>query len=886
MADEKKTARSIPVKAPDGEVYFLAPEDLAEGVMRGGKPVMLMGAPDGNQYWIPTDEIEEGLKQGGHLLKQDGSAYPDGQEPIITGHNAAGQPIWGTQEEQPQGSAAGRFAGSAAQALWNALTGIVGLLDPQRSDAERELGLTNLYDDLMYPFERLVTPNVEEGEKSVKAFQQAIADARSKKGTDAAGDVAEGLGRALATVIPGVGPMVAEAGAQAGTQAGTGDMAGAAGTLAGNAAALAGPEIVKGGGEFAANRVSDAAGTTAALDKPLAAGEMTPRERYQAAQDMGVNLDRAQATNATLPKIAKRVTEQSLGGRDVYEGNNAANLDALHAHTTGMLDSTAPAMTREEFGTAVRDGLDQHRTNLMQQVNDLYAGLDERLGGAQPDFSAVHDAAKKIYEENKDVYTKHPDLLTGGGKRAWSIVKDFAGVDESKTASKPKPTASAEEKPEGPTSDTWSGLQTMRSHLLDLTRGPEFIGDKASGWVKQMTGAIDHTMTSAEKTPGLSPADVDDFRNANMLYKHLQDVYEDNKSPFYWMSREPDGLKTADKVNQLNPTQLQQFREIATATDRPELIDQHQRQTMERLLDPSGNGTADLKNFPSRWNRTQKEQMQGALTDDQVKNLEDLAQVSRAVNWDVNPSGTAKVAQPAAEAGAMLAGLGSGVTMAASGHPIAGAMGAITPVAGALAERGVASRMVNPEATAAVMDRAPVNTPMDAVRNTAADIRNTVDTAARAPLEHPLRSAVVGASAAGGQQPQGAEDVKTAADKWRAMNAPKPAVPVTPSEREGVSTLPDEGHVTSTGASEPNEMHNSAQAAKQMNALSGRADSELQPDANPGGGVYRMYGPQGQVIYQNSAGAPQGASHEVVDPDNGAVLGHVVNGEYVALEDQ
>ena len=129
-------------------------------------------------------------------------------------------------------------------------------------------------------------------------------------------------------------------------------------------------------------------------------------------------------------------------------------------------------------------------------------------------MSAVRKKAQSIYSQNKRFYENHPEALSGADARVWKWVKDLAGEGkEEKTVS-----THGAAKP----ADTWADLQRARSHLLDLTRGPEFVGDLATGWAKQLTGAIDETMTSAEHTPGLSRRDVQDFRTANNLHKELK----------------------------------------------------------------------------------------------------------------------------------------------------------------------------------------------------------------------------------------------------------------------------------------------------------------------------------------------------------------------------
>lgn len=933
----------VPILAPDGKVYLVPAAQASEATMRGGKLVQRVQAPDGNQHWIPNDQMEEAQKHGGRIVKQDGTPYEKGTEPYVVGRNARGDAIWGAppKEEQPG------FLESAGTAVDNAAKGFVQMLDPRPSEEEKRAGKTGLVHDLLRYPERIVGPNLDQASEAGKALNE--------------GRYSEAAGHGLASIVPLVGPWAAQVGEQAGQQAGEGNYSGAAGTVAGNALVGAAGEALpkavggtvrgaKAGTQFLKGKLADLQAPVADLNKPIAPGDLTPKERWEAANSMGVNLDRAQATNAPMPKIAKRMTEHSLMGNTVFDKNNAANVEALHAHANGILDSTAPAMPREEFGNLakeklgahraelkdeagqldsanalkdsiaptemgreefgdnVKDAMAEHRMRLDDRVTQLYEGLDGRLGEIKPDISAIRDQAKGIYVKNKRFYDDHPELLKGGDARAWAIVKDFAR-DASKDPKAPR--------------DNWSDLQRARSHLLDLTRSPEFIGDLATGWVKQLTGAIDGTMTSAEKTQGLKPQDIKEFRQANSIYKGMKETYDNPQSPFYWVSRQ-DGLKAANKLNELSPTEARQFRESMEQAGHPELINQQQRQAvsrmmdpagngqidlagfakrwdkapkeelgnivepahmsalddlaqrtkvetpydrpgsklaqvidapdglaaskamftdsgalrltpedvrqlqeadpallphlqrqaMSRVFDPAGNGVADLKNLPSRWNRAQKESMQGVLTPEQIKNLDDIASVTKTVSLDSNPSGTAKVAQPAAEAAGAVGGLASGISTAVMGHPLAGAVTAAGVPAGMLAEQAIAKRMVDPKATAALMDRATPAAP-----------------------------------------------------------APATAPAATPGGK--VATTFKTGLAASEGTKQDTAQETPAEVPETGRTVLAEGPEEVQL-GNPVSGK--------TPAVPSAASVPDGATHEVLAPDGTTVLGHVVDGQYQPLK--
>lgn len=991
---------SVPVVAPDGQAYMIPADQVSEAVVRGGKIAVRMQAPDGNHYWIPNDQIEEGMRQGGKLVQPNGDPYPEGTEPVIVGKNASGEPIWGSG--QPAGSSTHRFLQAAGSAMKGAAE---GLLDANPNEQEKAWGLTSNLDYWMRPLERVAEGQMSEGEEAADLAKQ--------------GEYSRAFAHGIASILPLIGPWEAQTVEQYYRQLGQGDVAGAIGTLGGNAAVAAAmeaaPKVVGAAGRGVKGipgKIAEWQAPGRILDRPVSPGDLTPRERYDAAKGMGVNLDRAQATNAPIPRMAKRVTENSLMGNRSFEENNAANVQALHSHAQGLLDQADPnnmsredfgnqlqqaldahkgqlidragtetkanglldqldqrPMTREEFGDEAREALEQHRQSMLDQERGIYEDLDKRLGDQGPKMDAVREKARGIYEKNKRFYDNHPEALKGGDARVWSWVKDLAGVD------KPEKVASAGSA-KGAPADTWSDLQTARSHLLDVSRGPEFVGDLATGWAKQLVGAIDETMTSAEKTPGLSAKDVKDFRQANAIHTRLKQLYDAPQSPFYWLARD-EGIKVADRLNSLSPQAARDFRESMGSVDREDLVGQQQRQFVQRLLDPAGNGqmdwdgfagrwkklpkeqtsavlfpehfdalddlaqrssqetpydaagshlgqalkapdglaasralftdsgqlrltpqeirqvgeaapellpqlrrqavsrlldpteagAPDLRNFSSRWNRTQNAPLNELLGDEGMQNLDDLASVSRTVNLPTNPSQTAVVLQPASEAGDLLKGAGGMATQIAGGataggaltheNPVAIAAGATIPVAASVARGMVAKRLVDPDATAGVMAPRP---PVPPVKSAA------------------LPGEGAGVAAAGG----------TAA---AAQSAPKPPVPLDRRRQEGVSTPPNGGQVSSTETAEPNEVHD---AQKEATALA--PPQEKPPSGEPAttppvakpepGDVMVRTGAtsSGQPAPQAKLEPPEGATHEVLDKDGQTVIGHVVDGEYVPLE--
>jgi hypothetical protein len=384
------------------------------------------------------------------------------------------------------------------------------------------------------------------------------------------------------------------------------------------------------------------------LDQVIPGDTVTPRQQYNIAKSQGVNLDTAQATNAPIPTQIKRVTEHSLGGSSKFEANNADNVQALHGHAQGILDAAHPdAMSREEFGLAVKDALLEHKdvlekqaglpekataildsatpdsmsredfgntvqeslrnhqTLLNDQASALFKDLDSKVGNTLPDMQAVRTQAQGIIKDNKNYYANHPELLSGAPGRAWSIVKSLADTSS-----------------EAPKLDTWSDLHKMRSDLMNMYRSPDIVGSNAEGWLKQLTGKVDESMTGAAS--GLSDADEAKFREANKIYSGMKQTYDNPQNPLYHIVRAQDGSTAANSLSNISPQIAKQIRQAGSDLETPELNQHLQRQTIDRLMDPVGNGTPDLAGLPDRFAKAQKERLGGVLSPRQMSDLHDL----------------------------------------------------------------------------------------------------------------------------------------------------------------------------------------------------------------------------------------------------------------------
>lgn len=571
------------------------------------------------------------------------------------------------------------------------------------SFAERS-GLTGIGQAIAHPID------------TITGIPSAIAGAAKQGWQDVHDEVNmvrdQGLTQDTRRKIGGDVPILGPALKQAQAQHDAGNNAGMIGTLAGTVAGFAGPKAL----EEAAPAVSRFAKDIpdqyrgvrskivggAKLDEVITGDTVTPRQRYETAKAQGVNLDTAQATGSPVANLIKRPTEHSLGGTAKFEANNEANVQALHEHAQNILDSVDPKqMSREDFGNAIKTRLVQDQQALNDQAGSIYKDLDAQIGGTKPSTADIRQTAQKVVDANKAYYEAHPDLLSGGAGKAWRIVNNLAESGEPvpptvKTsaildASGNKITSEVPGVPKH--QDTWSDLHKLRSDLLDITRSPEIIGDRPTGWIKQLTGAVDRSMTGIAGTP-----EADAFRDANEIYKHMKQAYDNPLSKLYHIVRSPDGLTAANSLASITPDIAKQIGNAA-----PELLPQLQRQTIDRILRPTGNELPDLKNLSARFGRTQKEQLSGVLTPEQIKSLENLGRTSKLVTFDANPSGSGKLSQKSNEMAAMYGGAGTALTGVVTGNPVLVGVGA-APAAYAGAQRIAASKMTNPAFTESIMN--------------------------------------------------------------------------------------------------------------------------------------------------------------------------------------
>jgi hypothetical protein len=420
-------------------------------------------------------------------------------------------------------------------------------------------------------------------------------------------------------------------------------------------------------------------------DETLPLDTMTHRQVYEMGKANGVNLAMSLASGDSLvPRALKYAGEYSLLGGTDFEANKARNIAGMDAMAKDLADKTgAAAMDRETFGNQAVQGLKDRQKQLQGQAGTIYEDLKGRYGASVPDSTGIQQTAQHIVDENADYYTKHPEILSGGTGKAWKIVQSLAAGD-----------------PAGPDADNFKQLLNLRTDLMDIYRGPETIGTRPVGWLKGMVGVIDDAVTST-----LSSPDEASFRNAGDLYTQAKEM-DNPQTTLGQLMRSQDGTTAANTLHNMYPQQTREFQDSMVQLGRPELNNQLRRQTIERYVSPSGNGT-ELKTLPGRFGKQQVEQVAAHLQPDDIEGLKNLGRLSKPVYEGSGGSPSAARGIPVAELGIAAGGVGGVATGLIMGSPAAVIGGAMTATTPAL-RKAAAKIITSPSLTDMMMGPHPV----------------------------------------------------------------------------------------------------------------------------------------------------------------------------------
>jgi hypothetical protein len=407
------------------------------------------------------------------------------------------------------------------------------------------------------------------------------------------------------------------------------------------------------------------------VDRPSAGSTLSPRQRFQAAQRVGVDLDAADATGSPVLGMLKRFNENSLAGGHLYDDLRARNTGALSSSTDSFLNSLYDG-DRESGGRTILDALRTDQQGLKSGAETGFDQLTEQTKGKPVKGApAVGDSAKQLLKTIAPLADKYPSLAPGktmgvlndlarvGGKEAPAAPSGFLDAPGSEFAA---PRTFAPPQP-----DTWSDLQRLRSATHDLTTtNPDLVKSQAIAPLQQMTAALDDAMTNGQS--GLTPEQAEIFRDANSKWKDMKATYDDPSSPFYHAVRTDNpstlfggvGPKTPENAINLR-RRLSPFEDqmIGVGPNGPimktsQALGALRRGTVESALRPTNEGTPNFETFGSNFHRIPADYRAELFSPDQNATLQDLTHTANTIGKDFNPSGSGKLGQKVAEAAALV----------------------------------------------------------------------------------------------------------------------------------------------------------------------------------------------------------------------------------------
>jgi hypothetical protein len=633
-------------------------ERVNDAIAAGGKLGVYMRAPDGSTGIIPRENLVKAQSAGGKLILAGEMGPTQAERQPTQNGPASSNPIY-------------NFASNFDKAV---------------------VGTDNPADVVNGPIQAVAHPGLLwDSLKNmwVSATQSHVNLAAQGNAQMQQPGLANKLGGAARTVLSGV-PVLGPAVQHVADQVDSGDLSGAAGTAAGLvapmvAASPAGPAMVDAVTSLP-KRIPTPGGMLAGRMAETAPGSQFSRQAIlNDAQAHGVNLDLAQATDHPLLNTVKKGNQPSIAANGMYNAAATRNLDALGEWASDEASRYSPATGgREASGPLIQRALASDVEEKSNAATQIYNELDKNVGNGTPDATSVYEKAQKIVNENQAYYDKNPGLKQS---QAWRIVNDIA--DRGKPPVEP---AAAAARPEGfetfasgvqpkpkpaPAPDTWTDLQKMRTDLMSIYRSPEIVGSRAEGWLKQLAGTIDDSMTGAGS--GLRGQDLANFREANGIWESIKSTYDNPQSPLYHALRSDFPSQIPKTLSSATPELARSVREVLGNLEGP-----FQREFVERQLNGKDGVTLDLSGLDARLKRLPQDHLEAMLGPEGADRLRMLGKVAQKVTADANPSGSAKVGVPAAEL--MSAG-------AALVHPMA-----IPAVVGEFAmQRGIGKFMNNPK---------------------------------------------------------------------------------------------------------------------------------------------------------------------------------------------
>ncbi len=391
---------------------------------------------------------------------------------------------------------------------------------------------------------------------------------------------------------------------------------------------------------------------TKGVDEPIANTSTTPRQRYEAAQRSGVNLDLADATENPFAKGLKAVNQDSLFGSSTYEKARGARVAGLNDFTDTTVNEMSP-LDRETGGYKLQDLFKNNQQSLKQASDEGHGYIQKTYGDAPvADPSTLSSAAERIQQDQAQHLSEFPSLKPG---------KVSAVVDDAARFGKTKPTSVVDSglvdeyghslpstrQPEPTPPPTIGDALKARSGILDMYQNnPELVKSSSDAQLQQLVGATHDTVM--DSLPGDAQKTL---RDAQLSFKEMKQKYDNPSSPLYDMVRTANpSAKTAG----IGPTTPESIRDLVGRVG-DEGTGIMQRGMAEKLLgNAPGADAYNFKAFPRQLSNLPQDYARELFGDENLQKLRDISDTSQALTKDLNPSGTAKQTQKLAEAVTLL----------------------------------------------------------------------------------------------------------------------------------------------------------------------------------------------------------------------------------------
>lgn len=421
LALKSKGERAVLFHAPDGKKRYVRQSQMLDALQGGGflanesdlainpgkdkgEGTYKMVGPNGSIRPVAYSLVESASRLGFKMHDSDRLKYirdaqndenlkkvavPKGVK--VVGRNSAGQPMYGVDEPKADWSGSLQALGDT---LVQAGKGVAALVNPKMTPQEEERynksgWAGKLYDDIMWPFERLAQPQIEQAKKSAESAKT--------------GEASKAVGHGLAAVVPGAGPWAADVGEQLGQQIGEKKYGQAAGTLTGSAAVYEAPHAFG-----AALKAVPSVGRSAVEHFT----NTTPREITDMAQEAADTNKAAaekhlpQAAEAAHETRGKEIEYERQVGNEKTEGEVAKDLAAEHAQKTREVEEhnqRTHDKARKAHQEAVRQ-IQEHNARInekhqanVDEINANNAEIDQKIQQRQADETRLEQETAAYY---------------------------------------------------------------------------------------------------------------------------------------------------------------------------------------------------------------------------------------------------------------------------------------------------------------------------------------------------------------------------------------------------------------------------------------------------------------------------------------------------------